>query len=109
MLKVEIALDQAKILKDGKYDYSSIINTVSRAFLDHGLVKKNDNVYTGTGSPNDYAYFWSVIWTLAKKEWFMPYCTKWLWYNSDDGKDENDYSVEDILAFCRNHQIGDIA
>ena len=27
----------------------------------------------------------------------MDYVTKWLWYNSDDGENEEDFSVEDVL------------
>ena len=27
----------------------------------------------------------------------MDYVTKWVWYNSDDGENENDYTIEDVL------------
>ena len=38
-----------------------------------------------------------LITTLKDKEWFMAYLVKWLWYNSDDGENETDFIVEDVL------------
>ena len=34
---------------------------------------------------------------MKDKEWFMAYLVKWLWYNSDDGENETDFIVEDVL------------
>ncbi len=28
---------------------------------------------------------------------YACYPIKWLWYNSDDGEDESDFTVEDVL------------
>ena len=40
-----------------------------------------------------------MITTLSEKTWFMDYVIKWVWYNSDRGRDEEDFSVEDVLYF----------
>ena len=46
-----------------------------------------------------YGAFGGIIPRLKEKDWFMDYVIKWMWYNSDDGADEEDYSVEDVLYF----------
>ena len=53
--------------------------------------------YCGTGMARDYGTFGRIITTLKDKEWFMNYLVKWLWYNSDDGENETDFTVEDEL------------
>ena len=40
-----------------------------------------------------------MITSLCDEKWFMDYVIKWIWYNSDDGKNEDDFSVEDVLYF----------
>ena len=53
--------------------------------------------FTGNGNPKDYGAFGSIITSLREKAWFMDYVTRWVWYNSDDGENEEDYAVEDVL------------
>lgn len=56
----------------------------------HGLLLQD-------GWARDYGTFGRIITTLKDKEWFMAYLVKWLWYNSDDGENETDFTVEDVL------------
>lgn len=44
--------------------------------------------------------------TLAKEKRFMQNVREWLWLSSDDGVDENDFSVEDTLSFCKENRVG---
>ena len=53
--------------------------------------------FTGNGNPKDYGAFGCIITSLREKVWFMEYVTKWVWYNSDDGENEEDFAVEDVL------------
>lgn len=106
MLKLEIVLNRDKIRADGKYEWAAMQASLDMLFKQKGLRRAGLGIYVGSGKPDDYAKFWSIIWALAKKDWFMQNVEKWLWYNSDDGKDENDFAVEDILAFCKSRQIG---
>ena len=55
--------------------------------------------YSGKGKKYDYGNFGHLIITLKTKEWFLPYLEKCLWYNSDDGVDEKDFTIEDVLSF----------
>ncbi len=101
MLKMEMRLDVKRMLADGKYSPESIYATVDKFFVKHRFRKEElpDGTicYQGNGLPSDYGVFGRIITSLKDKEWFMAYLVKWLWYNSDDGETENDYTVEDVL------------
>jgi hypothetical protein len=38
--------------------------------------------------------------TLGKKSWFMDNVNTWLYFNSDDSSDPDDFAVEDFKEFC---------
>lgn len=101
MLKLEIRLDIERINQVQKYTPQAIQSSIDGAFGKYGFRKEvqpdGTVCYYGTGAAKDYGIFGRLITTLKDKEWFMPYVVKWLWYNSDDGEDENDFAVEDVL------------
>ena len=101
MLKTEFKLNEERILRDGKYAPERIYRSVDNAFAKFNLPKttlEDGTVrYTGTGNPRDYGAFGRLIISLTEKEWFIPFVDKWLWFNSDDGINENDFSIEDVL------------
>ena len=101
MLKLEIKFGDAKIQANRKYAPETIYAAVDRAFAKYHFPKQTlpDGTvcYCGTGMARDYGTFGRIITTLKDKEWFMAYLVKWLWYNSDDGENETDFTVEDVL------------
>lgn len=101
MLKLEIKLDENKINKEQKYSVSSIYQTLNQAFNNYQLRKEDEPdgtiVFYGNGNPRDYGAFGCIITSLKEKAWFMDYVIKWVWYNSDDGENESDFLVEDVL------------
>jgi len=101
MLKLEMKLNSTQILQEAKYQPDSILNAVDKAFSKYQFKREimadGTLCYYGNGRPKDYGTFGRLIATLKDKEWFLPYLDKWLWYNSDDSDNENDYVVEDIL------------
>lgn len=101
MLKLEIKLDEAKIKSENKYDVISIYQTLEKSFFKYDIPmnKEKDGtlVFYGRGHARDYGAFGAVITSLKEKGWFIDYVIKWVWYNSDDGLNEEDYSVEDVL------------
>ena len=103
MLKLEIKMDEEKIKEEKKYTSELIYQTIDKAFLKHQLRKEVEpdgtRVFYGTGNKYDYGAFGLLIKTLSEKTWFMDYVIKWVWYNSDRGRDEEDFSVEDVLYF----------
>ncbi len=101
MLKLEIKLDDSKIRADQKYKVESIYQSLEQTFAKYKLrmVQESDGTlfFCGNGNPRDYGAFGCIITSLKEKAWFMDYVTKWIWYNSDDGENEEDYAVEDVL------------
>ncbi|MEG2814020.1 MAG: hypothetical protein RSA79_05400 [Oscillospiraceae bacterium] len=107
MLKVEIVMDEEKILAEGKYSLEDIYFTIDELFAKKNLKKIDNGVYSDNGSDQDYANLWINISALRKAEWFMSNTKKWLWYNSDDGNDESDFSIEDLKSyFGTNVMVG---
>ena len=106
MLKLEIRLDQDKIRSEGKYAPDSLYQTLIHAFdkeqLDHAVEQDGTMVFTGRGRKKDYGCFGKLITALKKQAWFMEYVERWVWYNSDDGEDEDDFAVEDVLLHYTN-------
>ena len=97
MLKLEIKMDEEKIREEKKYRVESIYQALGQAFSRYELnqLRGADGTmcFTGNGNPKDYGAFGSIITSLREKAWFMDYVTKWMWYNSDDGENEDDYVV----------------
>lgn len=106
MLKLEIKMDEEKINTNQQYSPSGIYTTLEQIFKKYQLnmEPKPDGtiVFYGNGHPKDYGAFGCIITSLKDKPWFMDYVTKWLWYNSDDGENEEDFSVEDVLYHYTN-------
>ena len=101
MLKLEIKLDEEKICSDGKYALGSLRQTLVNLFAKYQIdyVTEPDGTlfFIGRGLAKDYGCFGKLITTLKNQPWFMEYVIRWIWYNSDDGEDENDFSIEDVL------------
>lgn len=101
MLKLEIKIDENKINREQKYSTDSIYQTLEQTFARYHLRKEHEPdgtiVFYGNGHPKDYGAFGCIITSLKEKAWFMDYVTKWLWYNSDDGENADDFTVEDVL------------
>lgn len=101
MLKLEIKMDDGKISREQRYSIDSIYNALEQTFRHYHLRKESEPdgtvVFYGSGQPKDYGAFGCIITSLREKAWFMDYVTKWIWYNSDDGEDEEDFAVEDVL------------
>lgn len=101
MLKLEIKLNEDKINSEKKYHTAQIYQRLEQAFGRYQLHKEIEPdgtiVFLGSGNPKDYGAFGCIITSLKEKAWFMDYVIKWIWYNSDDGENENDFVVEDVL------------
>ena len=104
MLKVEIVFDEENIVAEDKYDIEKMYAVIDEAFAQYGIRKETKGVYVGGEKGSDFAHMWKVNLQLTKEKWFMDNAVKWLWYNSDNGIDENDFSVEDVLAYYRAKQ-----
>lgn len=106
MLKLEIRLNAEQISEGGKHTPEVLYGMLIRAFqkdqIDYSEKPDETVLFVGRGCTKDYACFGKLITALRNQSWFMEYVERWIWYNSDDGEDENDFVVEDVLLHYTN-------
>jgi hypothetical protein len=101
MIKMQIIMDDEKIRRDGRYNPLKIQKALDDFFLNKLHVRKGDDgFYLGTGTKSDFGNFGLAMWTLGKKSWFMDNVKTWLYFNSEDSDDPNDFIIEDFKDFC---------
>jgi len=79
-VKIEIELDDAKIVADGKYEVDEVYRRLESVLKSQGLKYDGVGCVSGYGTQNDYAYCININLELKDKDWFMPYVKKWHWY-----------------------------
>ena len=101
MIKMQIIMDEGKILREEKYNLDKIYETLDRFFIDNlNLQKDKDGFYLGSGAKTDFGNFGRAVWTLGKKAWFLENVDTWLYFNSDDSDDPDDFVIEDFKEYC---------
>jgi len=106
MIKVKIVMDEEKFHAEKKYDSTSLWETIDKAFLCNGMIKEEKGVYRGVGKDTDFAYLGLGCINLGHQDWFLHYVKEWWWMNSDMGKDENDFSIENLLVDGKIYRVG---
>ncbi|MCM1333740.1 MAG: hypothetical protein NC084_07155 [Bacteroides sp.] len=96
--KVEIILDNEKILADDIYELNDIYRSIKDMFTQRGMhdVSQDDKLIfiSRKGEKDAYCTCGLNVNYLYDAEWARPYLKKMLWYNGNRG------SVEDALAIC---------
>jgi hypothetical protein len=101
MIKMQIVMDEDKILREKQYSLSKIYEALDDYFTNPLHVLKGENgFYVGSGTKSDFGNFGLAMWTLEKKPWFMDNVKTWLYFNSEDSDDPNDFVIEDFKDFC---------
>ncbi len=107
MLKVKYTLDLRKLEREGKYPVADVVYSAEQKFARYGLQKVTEGEFVNVpGNEDHYAQMWDTILGLVKQDWFAPYVTEFLWMNSDSGENENDFVVNDLVAFFTEKKFG---
>lgn len=102
MIKMQIIMDEEKIISEKKYNLAKIYETLDDYFVNQlRIPKENDGFYVGSGAKGDFGNFGLAMWTLGKKAWFMDNVATWLYFNSEDSDNPDDFVVEDFKEFCK--------
>ncbi len=97
MEKIQVVLDREKILEEERYSFDKMQAAVDAVLVDgYGLVKEGDGFYYGQNAADDYSRFWLAILKLKDQPWFLDNVKSFLWFNSDDSDDPEDFSIEDL-------------
>jgi hypothetical protein len=106
MIKMQIKMDEQKIERSGRYSLSKVYGTLDDYLVNRlRFSKDGDGFYVGTGSPDDFGNYGLAMVTLGKKDWFMNNVDTWLYFNSEDSDDPEDYVVEDFKEFCTERYL----
>ena len=98
MIKMRLELDRSKIIREGIVGLEDLENALARDFSSRGICKDEDGFYVG----DNFGGFAGLISSLWDSELFLSYVSEWKLYDSDMTEDENEFFVEDILAFAQN-------
>ena len=98
MFKVEIVLDEEKILRGGKIDLDEMWLEIDNHYSQYGLPKVKKGVYTDAGRERDWSCFWQANLKLREYKLFRDNVVKWHWYNSDEAKIDAKYTGEDLIS-----------
>jgi hypothetical protein len=101
MVKIQIIMDEDKILREKKYNLSDLLYSLDRFMVD-GLkfVKGDKGFYLGTEAQSDYANCGVAMSRLGREDWFLGNVKTWLFYINDDHGGPDDFIVEDMKEFC---------
>ena len=107
---MQIKMDEEKITRDGRYSLAKIKGTLDDYLVSRlSFTKGDDGFYLGSGSPDDFGNFGLAMVTLGKKSWFMDNVDTWLYFNSNDSNDPEDFEVEDFKEFCKKRYLTNTA
>ena len=108
MVKMQIIMDEEKILREKKYSLERIQSSLDDYFVNKLRIPKGENgFYIGSGAKSDFGNFGLAMWTLGKKDWFMDNVKTWLYFNSEDSDDPDSFVIEDFKEFCeQKYRIG---
>ena len=102
MLKMQLIMDINKIRREKLYDADKISYAIdSLLSTEYGLIKGSNGFYMESGKCDDYTNFWGAILLLKDEKWFLDNVKTWLWFNSDDSENPDDFAIEDL----REHYI----
>jgi hypothetical protein len=105
MWKVEVLLDEDKIVKEGEYALDDIYSAIDKAFVNganmerHWVEDDGTRVYIAPNlkSQDHFAMIGAKIIAFMEAEWFIGNALKFIMGNSNGSSDPNDFSREDIL------------
>ena len=101
MIKMQIIMDEDKILREKKFSLEKMYGVLDSFFINTLHLKKGkDGFYLGSNARSDFGSFGRAMWTLSEKDWFLDNVKTWLYFNSDDSDDPDDFVIEDFREYC---------
>ncbi len=101
MIKMIIKMNEEKIAASNEYTVDRVYEALDRIFTTKGMDKRETDrgiEYYGHENPTDFAYFGKIMLGLKKQTWFMDNAQTWVYCNSDDSDNPDEFNEEDLLA-----------
>lgn len=104
--KIEIELDDEKIIDEDKYEIADIYSAIRKMFADEGIEEIKNNSHTLVFASNkednrELSRFALIETTLIDKDWFMSYVKRFMWFDTLYGV----VSQENIINVARKHGL----
>lgn len=111
MIKMEVRMDDEKILRERKYRLEAVHEAVDKAFGQWDFKGEKTSsgsvIYKDNGNERDFGRFGSIVNALKKQEWFMKNVATWILYDNDGSDSPDDFSTEDLIAhYARKNAAG---
>ncbi len=111
MIKMEVRMNDEKILRERKYRLEAVYEAVEKAYGQWNFKGEKTSsgsvMYKDNGSDRDLGRFFSIVNALKKQEWFMGNVATWILYDSDDSDSPDDFATEDLIAhYARKRAVG---
>lgn len=108
MIKMEIRMDDEKILREKKYALKAVYEAIDRFFghwhFEGEKASSGSVFFMDNGEERDLGRFLSIVNALKKQDWFMGNVVTWILYDSDDSDFSDDFVTEDLLAHYSGRQ-----
>lgn len=96
--KVEILIDEEKVIKDDKYEPKDMYDCIRKMFKRFHLPEiKTDKpyhlIFTDKGGKKDLGGLGAAVMDLYNSDWFRRYAEKFLWYE----RENKEFYKEDIF------------
>ena len=100
--KVEIEIDEEKVIADHKYSLEKMYNAIIKLFARFGVpdFTKNENtlIFYDNISDDPYRTSFPCV-DLAKKEWAKPYLKKLYCYDNTEDEEYCDDIIKEVANF----------
>lgn len=88
MLKMVIELNEDKIIKEDMYYLNDVLSYIDSYFEKKNIEKIEKGIYQA--ADDKLIQFLGIITRLSRKDVFVRYVKKWLWYGSEEEILHND-------------------
>ena len=101
MFKMEIQMDEEKILREDKINLVKVYAALDKIFAEHGLKKEGKAAdgtitYTSNDARKGFGAMCAASIQLDRQYWFVPNCKKYLLSTDEDNPGV--WETEDFLA-----------
>ena len=104
--KVEIVIDEEKVIKDDKYEPQVMYDYIRDMFKQFDLseIKTGEQyhlVFTNKGGNKDLGAIGRIVFDLCDMDWFRKYATEFYWYELNNKK--KIIEIANVFTFVSYH------
>lgn len=103
MLRLEIKMDNYRIVEEHRYDINMIYYTINRLFSSCGICKEErpdgTMVFFGSSRTDNEADFRHIVSVISGAPWFSRENVRWFWYGNECGQSLKEDAGREALYY----------